>query len=568
MPILGIDLGTTNSAIAVWRNGRPEILAGAAGDRLVPSVVGLDDDGRVLVGPAAWERLITHPESTAATFKRRMGTDERISLGKQTFAPEELSALVLRTLVADASRSLGEPVTEAVISVPAYFSDAQRRATKVAGELAGLRVDRLINEPTAAAIAYGLSEGIQAKTILVVDLGGGTLDVSLLEFFEGVMEVHATAGDTRLGGEDFDAVIIDAFIRETGSASWRTLSAFERAILKRKAMRAKHELSTARQATIDVQRSAPSGSDRLTWTIERDRFEALAEPLLARMRTTIERAIRDARIAAASIDDVVLVGGATRMPMVRALVARLFGRLPLSHINPDEVVALGACVQAALKARHAALEDVVLTDVAPYTLGIETARAIDEKDFEPGHFHPIIERNSRIPVSRVTRVNPIHRRQKVLRCDIYQGESRLTRNNVKLGSIDVPLPNEGKDAADVRFTYDVNGILEVELSLIDSDVRRRLVINQGGHVLEPAEIEASLARLAAMKVHPRDQEANRQAIARAERIYEEALGEDRSHIGAMIDEFEDALATQDPALADEARRVLDERLAPYDRDIF
>lgn len=567
MPLVGIDLGTTNSVVAVWRDGAAEIVPGVGGLRLTPSVVSADDNGSLLVGAAAWERLVSHPTQTVATFKRRMGSDDPLRLGRTRLSPSELSALVLRKLLEDVTSHIGESVAEAVISVPAYFSDAQRRATKAAGEMAGVKVTRLINEPTAAAIAYGLNERVTDRTVLVIDLGGGTLDVSILEFFDGVMQVHATAGDVFLGGTDFDRVIVDGFISTHALSRFEALPAADQGLLMRASIRAKHALSTSHSAELSL-RLRERSSRQLDWSLSREAFEQLAESLLARVRRVVERAIRDAKMSATSVDDVVLVGGATRMPMIRQLAGRLFGKLPLSHINPDEVVALGAATQAALIARDATLEDFVLTDVAPYTLGIDIARELSGQRFEEGLFMPIIERNTRIPVSRVSQVAPIHKNQQVVTCSIYQGESRLVKNNLKIGEIEVPLPRRGQDSISVRFTYDVNGILEVLLEVFDSDVARRLVINQSGASLAQTEIEASLAKLAALKIHPRDREENRVLLARAERMYEEALADVRDQIAALIAVFEDALGRQDPDEIAELREQTAAQLKQFDRDIF
>lgn len=396
--IVGIDLGTTHSLVAVWRDGATELVANALGHTLTPSVVGLDDQGRVLVGQAARERLHTHPHLTTALFKLYMGSNQQVTLGGRAYRPEELSALVLKSLKEDVERAYGEPVTEAVISVPAYFSDAQRKATRVAGELAGLRVDKLINEPTAAALAYGLHQRDKETSFLVFDLGGGTFDVSILELFEGVMEVRASAGDNYLGGEDFDQLLLEHFVQAQQGNDFPGATTLLQP-LRREAERVRRQLGQAQQADFVVR--VEGREWRHVYT--QDALADLFAPLLARLRTPIERALRDARIRASDLDEVLLVGGTTRMPLVRKLAAGLFGRFPSISLNPDEVVAHGAAVQAALKARDAALEEVVLTDVCSYTLGMETVRQVGDRH-ESGHYLPIIERNSVVPVSRVQTV--------------------------------------------------------------------------------------------------------------------------------------------------------------------
>jgi molecular chaperone HscC len=557
MSIVGIDLGTTNSLVAVFQDGAPKLIANAHGETLTPSVVGVDDNGEILVGKAAAERLITHPDRTVATFKRLMGTNQETRLAKLRLRPEELSALVLKSLKADAEARLGAPVTEAVISVPAYFSDAQRKATKAAGELAGFTVERLINEPTAAAIAYGLHQRGAESRFLVFDLGGGTFDVSVLELFEGIMEVHATAGDNFLGGEDWVDAIMAEFLRVSGIERAR-LTPVQTSRLRNQAEEAKRKLTSAAEAEIKV----TIKDKAYNWRLDRALFERLAEPLLQRLRAPVERALRDAELKAAELDAVVLVGGATRMPMVRSLAARMFGQFPTAQINPDEVVALGAAVQAALKSRDAALNEVVMTDVCPYTLGVEIAvPGAKSQEYMSGRFLPIIERNCTVPVSRVDTLSTIRDNQREVQLTIYQGESRLVKNNIKLGSMSVKLPPKpaGEECIDVRFTYDINGILEVESKVVSTGEVRRIVIEGNPGVLTSAEIEQRLKALEKLKIHPRDQAENRALLARAERVYEEALGGLRDEVAREMDTFEAVLALQDEKKAAAGR----ERLAAF-----
>lgn len=506
-------------------------------------MVGLDDNGEVLIGAAARERLVSHPQLTAAVFKRRMGTDAKLILGKRHFRAEELSALVLRSLKADAEAYLSTEIADAVISVPAYFSDAQRKATKVAGEMAGLRVERLINEPTAAAIAYGLHGRETASKFLVFDLGGGTFDVSVLELFDGVMEVHATAGDNFLGGEDFVDLLVKEFLRR---AEWNeeTLKPVDRSRLRLQAEIAKVRLS--RDIGSDI--AGNNGGKTFEWRVTRSDFETLAQPLLDRLRQPVERALRDCRLRTADLNAVVLAGGATRMPMVKSLVARLFGQLPAAQINPDEVVALGAAVQAGLLANDAALDEAVLTDVCPYTLGIETAFDRGGGEMEPGGFAPIIDRNTVVPCSRVKRFWPSQPLQRIVSIEVFQGESRLVANNIKLGEFNVPLPLKGltDNAVDIRFSYDMNGILEVEATVVTTGKKHILVIAKNPGVLSASEIASRLKGLEALKFHPRDSMPARAVLARAERLYEECLGDIRQRIEYRIRDLEAVLDRQDP----------------------
>ena len=557
MTIVGIDLGTTNSLAAHYLDGNPDVIQNALGDALTPSVVTVDESGEILVGRPAAERLSTHPQKTAAHFKRAMGTDRVFILGEHDFRAEELSAMVLRALKEDAEAHLGEDISEAVISVPAYFNDTQRNATKAAGELAGLKVERLINEPTAAAIAYGLNQRDAESKFLVFDLGGGTFDVSILELFEGIMEVHASAGDTFLGGKDFAEILIDRFAAETGLKLNR-LSELERGRIWNLVEAAKLELSRNDLAEIVFSHK----SNEFRWTVKREEFGRLAEPLLERMRTPVERAFRDAEVRAAELDAILLVGGATRMPMVRAIVARLFGQIPSGHIDPDKVVALGAAVQAALKSRDKALEDRVLTDVCPYTLGVETVVDLDGKRLLQGRFAPIIDRNTVVPVSRVETFSTMHKNQRQVQLEVYQGESRMVQNNIKLGTmlIDVPRGKAGEQLFDVRFTYDINGILEVEVTVNSTKEKKRLIIEGNAGVLSKDEINRRFNALEKLKLHPRDTLENRTILARAERIYEESLSDLRNHVAVMIDEFEAVLQGQNPKKIAHARKNLSQLL--------
>jgi molecular chaperone HscC len=559
--IIGIDLGTTNSLAAVWRDGHATIIPNSLGEHLTPSCVGLDDDGTVLVGKAARERLQTHPQLTAAIFKRYMGSDKRITLGDKEFRPEELSSMVLRALKADAEAYLGAPVEEAIITVPAYFSDAQRKATRIAGQLAGLKVERLLNEPTAAALAYGIQDKEQESKFLVFDLGGGTFDVSILELFEGVMQVRATAGDNFLGGEDFVTVLADAFFERSGLRKAVGLDALAPALKQRlrdEAERAKRMLSSQPSATMNLR----YGDSQYQWEVDEDTLAKLSEALLIRLRTPVERALRDATIRAPELDTVVLAGGATRMPIVRKLVSRMFGRFPAVHLDPDEAIALGAAVQAGLKMRDVALEEVVMTDVAPYSLGIGIARQIGPQQYTSGHYLPIIERNSVVPVSRVENVSTINDYQKKLLVTIYQGESRMVEDNIFLGKIefDVPPKKAGEVSIDVRFTYDISGVLEAEATVLSTGEKHKLVITENAGVMTREEVETRLAELAHLKIHPREQMENRALIARADRLYEQSLGDVRNYLSSYVLHFQAALETQDPVAVQRARAALQEAL--------
>jgi molecular chaperone HscC len=562
--IVGIDLGTTNSLVAVWRDGAPVTIPNALGELLTPSCVSLDEDGTILVGRAARERLQTHPDRTAAVFKRYMGSDKVFRLGERDFRPEELSALVLRSLKADAEAFLGAPVSEAIVSVPAYFSDAQRKATRAAGELAGLKVDRLLNEPTAAALAYGMHQRGSETRFLVFDLGGGTFDVSILEMFEGVMEVRASAGDNLLGGEDFVAGLVDLFFeRRALRPDLRRDPGFMHR-LTAQAEAAKRALSSRREATVQVR----DGEVEHSLTVDEAAFEEASAKLLARLRSPVERALRDANLRASQLDAVVLAGGATRMPMVRRLATTLFGRFPLVELDPDLVVALGAAVQAGLKARDAALREVVMTDVAPYSMGLEVVKHLADGSLVAGHFDPVIERNSTVPISRSKSYSPVREGQSQIELKVFQGEARLVADNILLGKLHVLLPRAPIEecGVEVRFTYDVNGLLEVEARVQKTGEVRTLVIEGNPGLLTPEEIAARLKALSELKIHPRERLENRTVLARAERLYQQLRGARREWLDAQISAFEQVLAAQDLRRAAAARRQLEEQLDAIERE--
>lgn len=572
--IIGIDLGTTNSLVSYWADGQAHLIPNALGQLITPSVVSLNDDDTLLVGQTAQERLITHPSHTVASFKRLMGTQKKLSLGAKEFTAEELSSFVLRALKEDAEAFLKQPITEAVITVPAYFNDGQRKATYAAGSLAGLQVKRVLNEPTAAALAYGLHhhEDHNDGKIIVLDLGGGTFDVSIIDVFDGIMEVRASAGDNFLGGNDFDTAIIRWFATQTdinlpdllepSTDAENTLGR-----LRVAAEKARRTLDTEETALIDVDLNTLRFSAPLT----RDIFRQIVEPLLTRMTTPLRRALNDTHLDLQSVGSLVLAGGATRMPIVRQLAATLLKRFPLHHINADHVVALGAAVQAGLVMRDAALEDIVLTDVAPYTLGIAVAHSYDGKTTEADFMSPIIDRNSSVPVSRTQRFYPVRDYQKKIHLRIFQGEHRLVKENVPLGDFTFPLPQGtiNEQAFDVCFTYTINGLLEVITRPHKGGETRRLVIEQQSGSLSAEDIEQRLSELAELKIPPRDQAKNRQLLARAERLYMDYTGQQRHEIGRMITYFEEALNGHDYERLEELIPQVEDILEQLDyRDPF
>ncbi len=562
MATIGIDLGTTNSLVAYWDDDRSVLIPNVLGSYLTPSVVSVDSNGEILVGQVAKERLITHPHATASIFKRFIGTEKTYSLGSYTFSPEELSSFVIKVLKEDAENYLQETITDAIISVPAYFNDFQRKATKRAAEIAGLNVERLISEPTAAALAYGLNQEEPDTKFLVFDLGGGTFDVSILELFESIIEVKSIAGDNYLGGEDFTHLLISHFI-DDHSLDQNELDLKTQSYIYTQAERCKLAICTAGTGTMKVT------IDEHTYQTElhKEEFEKLSNSLLLRLRSPIERALRDAELTPRDIDAVILIGGATRMPLIKTVIAKMFGKMPFSHIHPDETVAIGTAIQAALKERNKMLEEVILTDVCPYSLGTDIVKELGNGEYESGYYLPIIERNTPIPVSRVKQLCTIRDHQKKLEVGIFQGESRRVENNVKLGdlSIEVPPAPAGEQTIDVRYTYDINGILEVEVTSKATGEKKRVIIEKNAGALTKEEIEARMQELQDIKIHPRDRTENRLLLARGERLYEELLGYDREKLSYLLQEFERVLGTQNDREIKKAAKVLNEQLESIER---
>jgi molecular chaperone HscC len=567
--IVGIDLGTTNSLIGVWKNGTATLIPNALGHFLTPSAVSLGDNGEMLVGLPARERLSTDPARTIAAFKRYMGTDREFTLYHKAYRAEELAAMVLRALKDDAENYLGERVVEAIVTVPAYFNDAQRKATKAAGEIAGFKVDCLLAEPTAAALAYEQFANQEDRTILVADLGGGTFDVSLLQVYDGVVEVRAAAGDSRLGGEDFVDVIVRSFMENVGTSAGVppiTDIAQVHGALRRQAELAKRRLSDANEATLELIYKGQT----IRWTLTRDEFERISEPVLARARAPIERALRDARVDPATLSQVILAGGASRMPMFRRLIGRLFKRMPLQQINPEEVVAKGASVRAGMLMRHEDLKELIMTDVAPFTLGI----GVTEKDAAgvrvDNMYLPILERNTVIPASRSKPVTTIYDNQQMIKVEIFQGESRITDENILLGRLELRIPPapKGKELVDIRFSYDTSGLLEVESTVRSTGVRETLVIEGNSGVLGKKEIADRLAAMSRLKMHPRDDAENQALLARSKRLYEERLGAAREAIGDALTTFLAALKSEDPDRIRIARAALARVVAVHDDEFL
>ncbi|EHW4286373.1 molecular chaperone HscC [Salmonella enterica subsp. enterica serovar Lagos] len=538
---IGIDLGTTNSLIAVWQDGAAQLIPNKFGEYLTPSIISMDENKQILVGKPAAARKTSHPDKTAALFKRTMGSNTHWHLGEESFNAPELSSLVLRSLKEDAEDYLQQPIKDVVISVPAYFSDEQRKHTRLAAELAGLNAVRLINEPTAAAMAYGLHTQQNSRS-LVFDLGGGTFDVTVLEYATPIIEVHASAGDNYLGGEDFTHLLLDEVLKR-----WN----LDKSALTDSDLAALY-------ACVEAAKCASSSPLRMSWlyqesvlesTFYDDELEALWLPLLNRLRTPIEQALRDSRLKLEQIDSLVLVGGASQMPLVQRIAVRLFGKLPYQSYDPSTIVALGAATQAACRLRHEDVEEVILTDICPYSLGVEVNR-----QGVPGIFSPIIERNTTVPVSKVETYSTMHPEQDSICVRVYQGESHKVKNNILIDSFDVMLkPNGHIQAIDIRFSYDINGLLEVDVLLEDGKSESR-IISHNATSLTTQQIDASRERLLALKIYPRDMLINRTFKAQLEEQWSRALGDEREMLGEIITDFDAALLSNDMQRVDDVRR--------------
>ena len=495
--IIGIDLGTTNSCVAVMEGGEPTVIANAEGFRTTPSVVAFKKDGQRLVGDNAKRQAVTNAEGTVSSIKRHMGTDYKVTIDGKSYTPQAISAMILQKLKADAEAYLGEKVTEAVITVPAYFNDAQRQATKDAGKIAGLDVKRIINEPTAAALAYGLDNENEQK-IMVYDLGGGTFDVSVIEIGDGVIEVLATSGDNRLGGDDFDKKIMDYMVADFKGKTGIDLSndkmAMER--VKAEAEDAKKKLSSATQVEISIPfiTANEQGPQHLNMTLTKAKFDELTRDLVERTAVPVQNALKDAGITAAELSKVLLVGGSTRIPAVQDKVKQLTGHEPSKKMNPDECVAIGASIQGGKLAGDAGAGDILLLDVTPLSLSIETMGGVATR---------LIERNTTIPTKKSQIFSTAADNQTAVDINVVQGERQFARDNKSLGQFrldGIPPAKRGVPQIEVTFDIDANGIVNVSAKDLGTGKEQHITITAGSNmsdedidkaVKEAAEYEAA-----------------------------------------------------------------------------
>jgi len=573
-PLIGIDLGTTNSLCAVFETDGPKLIPNAHGQVLTPSIVGVTEKDQVLIGATAKELRVTRPERCAWAFKRWMGTDRTIDLGGHEFNAPALSSIVLQSLKQDAEAYFGEPVQDAVITVPAYFNDNQRKATKAAGELAGLRVLRILNEPTAAALTYGFHDREAERKLIVIDLGGGTFDVTTMEVFEGTLEIISTAGEGTLGGEDFTDRLL-GWVLEGRGLSLETSELRHPLLvsrLRQECEAAKCRLFEGDGAQIripDVQGKYNENPPHVE--LNRADFAKLVDPLVKRLARPISKAIRDSRQPVEQFSDVILVGGATRMLPLREFVRTFFSREPLCKFNPDEVVALGAAVQAALIRDDRAVSDIVMTDICPFTLGVEVSKEFG-RTFSNGYFLPVIHRNTTIPVSREQVVQTVHPNQAEIRLAVYQGDARKVKDNLFLGELSVrgiPAGPSGQPVH-VRFTYDLNGILEVEALIPETGKRFSTVLTNHAKNLSKSELQSAVKLMQKLKFYPRDDAQNRHLVLYAERIVGEVSPFQRDELEGAIDAFEQSMSSGEREYFEQARGGLLTILSmlgfPYEND--
>jgi molecular chaperone HscC len=534
MAIIGIDLGTTNSLACIWKNGSPLIIKNSLGNTITPSVVGVDDNNNIIVGEVAKERLISHPGKTASEFKRTLGTRKTYQVGANCFTSEQLSSLVLKKIKEDAEAFLGEEITEAVISVPAYFDDCRRNATKQAAELSGLKVERLINEPSAAALAYMQKHGFEDGTYMVIDFGGGTLDVSMIDSFDSIMEILAVAGNNQLGGKDINEAVYSHFINEN-KLEENLLTPEQKASIYKTAEACKIALSDTPMSIMSVN----INDENYTLSLDNNSLIRIAHTVFEKIGEPVKRVLRDSHMNIQEVKDIILVGGSCKMPTVAAYIEKLTGRKPCTDIDPDTAICVGAAIFAGMKNRNEDFKDVILTDICPFSLGtaVQDHRTMEQiMDF-------IIQRNSMLPTSKIHEYYAASNNQTGVHVTIYQGESIVPANNIKLGELELTCPPTpiGEYIASIRLTYDINGLLVVDVTANDKKTYSKVILSENNTMTEK-ELARCKEQLDKLRLAPSDDEKYRLLIARAERIIEETLSFERQQIVSALMSYKACLA--------------------------
>ena len=530
--IIGIDLGTTNSLVSYWENGASHLIPNRFGEYLTPSVVSIGKNGTVYVGAAAKQRMISQPENTVSVFKRAMGTDRTYNLRGNWYRAEELSALILKSLKEDAEAYLKESVEEAIISVPAYFNDIARKATRKAGQLAGLRVERIINEPSAAALACQHSRMQKDAKLLVFDLGGGTLDVSLVDCMDNVIEILAVSGNNHLGGSDFDRILAEHFCAKNQMV-FGALKANQQEIFLKAAEKAKIDLSYAEETTIRA------AYENQSWSlpVSRQTLIQISGSLFKKIAAPIKRVLNDAEIEPSELDRVVMVGGSSKMFIVQQYLKFLLKNVPLSVADPDHMIALGVGIFAGIKERSEDIRDMILTDICPFSLG---TAVINRDDPAKGDYmSTLIPRNSSLPASHSGKYHTASNGQKHLRITVYQGEDLYAGNNLYLGEVTVNVPTapEGKEYAIVRFTYDINGLLVVDVHVPSTGEKKQLVFVNGVSQEADEDLKKQMRELEKLVIAPKEDQHNQMILSRAEGLYAQLNGEPKQTLAGHIKIF-------------------------------